>query len=46
MELKTINTLDAGDHIIHLCDVISFSNNLEGEALTLNLIREKGIIRG
>ena len=46
MELKTINTLDAGDHIIHLCDVISFSNNVEGEALTLNLIREKGIIRG
>jgi flavin reductase (DIM6/NTAB) family NADH-FMN oxidoreductase RutF len=46
MELKTINTLDAGDHIIHLCDVISFSNNLEGEALTLDLIREKGIIRG
>ena len=46
MELKTINTLDAGDHIIHLCDVVSFSNNVEGEALTLNLIREKGIIRG
>lgn len=46
MHLKTIQTLDAGDHIIHLCDVSSFSNNLEGETLTLNFLRKKGLIRG
>ncbi len=46
MELSTINTMDAGDHVIHLCDVKSFYNNLSGEALTLNLLRKKGLIRG
>lgn len=46
MELHTISTMDAGDHVMHLCDVKSFYNNLSGEALTLNLLREKGLIRG
>ncbi len=46
IELTTIETLDAGDHIMHLCKMLSFSNNLDGDPLTLNLIREKGIIRG
>ena len=46
LELKTINTIDGGDHIMHICDVISFCNNLPGEPLTLNLLREKRLIRG
>jgi flavin reductase (DIM6/NTAB) family NADH-FMN oxidoreductase RutF len=46
MELSVINTTDAGDHVMHLCDVKSFYNNLSGEPLTLNLLRTKGLIRG
>lgn len=46
MELVPLQTMDAGDHIMHLCKMVSFSNNLDGEPLTLNTIREKGIIRG
>lgn len=46
MELAAINTMDAGDHVMYLCDVKSFYNNLNGEALTLNVLREKGLIRG
>lgn len=46
IQLKTINTLDAGDHIIHVCGVSSFCNNLNGEALTLKSLRERSIIRG
>ena len=46
IELKSINTIDGGDHIMHLCDVISFYNNLPGEPLTLNILRDKKLIRG
>lgn len=46
IELKSINTMDGGDHILHICDVVSFYNNLAGEPLTLNLLREKKLIRG
>jgi flavin reductase (DIM6/NTAB) family NADH-FMN oxidoreductase RutF len=46
MELKTINISSAGDHVVFVCDVISFYNNLPGEPLTLNLLRDKGIVRG
>ncbi|MFN5423376.1 MAG: flavin reductase family protein [bacterium] len=46
MELTTIETLDAGDHIMHLCNMVSFSNNLPGDPLTLKLLRDKKIIRG
>ena len=46
IELTTINTMDAGDHIIHLCDVLSFCNIKDEECLTLNFIRKKGLIRG
>ncbi len=46
MELKAISISNAGDHIVFICDVISFHNNLAGEPLTLNLLREKGIVRG
>lgn len=46
MELATIEKIDAGDHIMHLCEMVSFSNNLDGEPLTLDMLRKKGIIRG
>lgn len=46
MELATLEKIDAGDHIMHLCEMISFSNNLDGEPLTLDILRKKGIIRG
>jgi len=46
MELSIIQTMDAGDHVLFLCDVKSFRNNLDGEALTLNILRKKKIIRG
>lgn len=46
MELAVIEKIDAGDHIMHLCEMISFSNNLDGEPLTLDMLRKRGIIRG
>lgn len=46
IELKTLNRIDAGDHILHICDVVSFCNNLPGEPLTLDLLRKKKLIRG
>ena len=45
IELKSINTMDGGDHTMHLCDVLSFYNNLPGEPLTLNILRDKKLIR-
>ena len=46
IELKTRDMMIAGDHVLFICDVISFYNNLPGEPLTLNLLRDKGIVRG
>jgi flavin reductase (DIM6/NTAB) family NADH-FMN oxidoreductase RutF len=46
IELKAINISSAGDHVLFICDVVSFYNNLPGEPLTLNLLRDKGIVRG
>lgn len=46
IKMKTKHTLDAGDHIIHVCDVVSFCNNLEGDVLTLDFLRNKALIRG
>ncbi len=46
LELNTIGRIDAGDHILHICDVLSFCNNLPGEPLTLDLLRKKKLIRG
>ena len=46
IELKAINISSAGDHVLFICDVVSFYNNLPGEPLTLNILRDKKIIRG
>ncbi len=46
IELKTMMSYDAGDHIMFVCDLVSFYNNLPGDALTLDILREKKLIRG
>lgn len=46
VKLKTIMQYDAGDHIMFVCDLLSFYNNLAGETLTLDILREKKLIRG
>jgi len=45
MELRILNSMDAGDHIMFLCDVLSYKNLNEGVALSTQILYEKGIIR-
>ena len=33
------------DHRLYLCELISYRNNMEGHPLTLNILREKKIVR-
>ena len=44
MELKQIRHLDAGDHVLFLCEVIRWKNRNEGNPLTLSILSEKKII--
>jgi flavin reductase (DIM6/NTAB) family NADH-FMN oxidoreductase RutF len=46
MHLKIIGQMNGGDHIGFLCDVVAYKNINSGTPLTLNLLREKQIIRG
>ena len=45
MELKVISSFDGGDHTGFLCDVVDYKNLNEGEALTLDILREHKLIR-
>jgi len=45
MELKVINSMEAGDHKMFLCDVMAWKNLKDGTPLTTSLLHEKGIIR-
>ncbi len=45
MHLKVISSFEGGDHKGFLCDVISFKNLNEGNALTLDTLRERKMIR-
>ena len=45
MELKVISSIDAGDHIMMLCDLVSSKNVREGNPLTLDTLRDKKLIR-
>ena len=45
MELKVIAEMEGGDHKIFLCDIAAYKNLNEGEALTLNILREHKLIR-
>lgn len=42
--LEVIDLTDGGDHMLALCNVTGYKNITEGEVLTLNHLREKGLI--
>ena len=46
LHLKVIDQFNGGDHTGFLCEVIAYKNMNEGVPLTLNVLREKQIIRG
>ena len=45
IELAIIGDLDAGDHVMMLCDVVSAKNVKEISILTLDKLRARGLIR-
>lgn len=45
MELKIINSFAGGDHQLFLCDLVAYKNLNEGEALSLDILRAKQLIR-
>ena len=45
LQLKVISTFEGGDHKGFVCDVIVYKNLNEGEALTLDTLREHKLIR-
>ena len=45
IELEVIDTMQAGDHKLFLCNVIDYKNLNEGEVLTLNVLRDHRLIR-
>jgi flavin reductase (DIM6/NTAB) family NADH-FMN oxidoreductase RutF len=45
MELTVICSIDAGDHVMMLCDLAAAKNVREGNPLTLDTLREKKLIR-
>ena len=45
MEMRVIDRMDAGDHVMTLCDLVSHRNVREGDALTIDVLRAKGLVR-
>ena len=45
MELKVLEHFDGGDHTCFLCDLIAYKNLCDGEPLTLDILRDKNLIR-
>lgn len=45
MELTVISSIDAGDHVMMLCDLTAAKNVRVGNPLTLDTLREKKLIR-
>ena len=45
MHLSVTGTMDAGDHVLTLCDVDRYRNHREGQPLTLDILRQRGMIR-
>jgi flavin reductase (DIM6/NTAB) family NADH-FMN oxidoreductase RutF len=45
LHLKIIQQIDAGDHWLMLCDICSFINLHEGIPLTMDVLREKKLVR-
>ncbi|MBS1617054.1 MAG: flavin reductase family protein [Bacteroidetes bacterium] len=44
IELQILSQTDAGDHMLALCDVVSYRNITEGEILMLHHLRDKKLI--
>ncbi|MFM1746045.1 MAG: hypothetical protein RLZZ630_1982 [Bacteroidota bacterium] len=45
MACDIIEWIDAGDHMLAICDVVSYANLRDTDLLTTGLLREKKIIR-
>lgn len=45
MHLKVIDSFEGGDHKCFLCDVVSYKNLNDGNALTLDVLRAHNMIR-
>jgi flavin reductase (DIM6/NTAB) family NADH-FMN oxidoreductase RutF len=45
VHLKIIQTIDCGDHVGFLCDVVKHQNLQIGEELTTTILKDKKIIR-
>lgn len=45
MHMKVVNSFEGGDHKCFLCNVLAYKNLNDGEALTLDTLRNKKIIR-
>lgn len=45
LEMDIIGEMDAGDHIMMLCNVISSRNVQDTKILTLDMLRARGLIR-
>lgn len=44
IELQVLSLTDGGDHMLALCDVVSYRNIAEGEVLMLHHLRDKKLI--
>jgi flavin reductase (DIM6/NTAB) family NADH-FMN oxidoreductase RutF len=45
MQMKVVNSFEGGDHKCFLCDVVAYKNLNDGEALTVDILREHKMIR-
>jgi flavin reductase (DIM6/NTAB) family NADH-FMN oxidoreductase RutF len=45
IELVIIGEMDAGDHVMMLCDVVASKNVQDKKILTLDMLRARGLIR-
>jgi len=45
MYLETVAQVDGGDHRLFVCDVVAYKNLNDGQALTTEILHQKGIIR-
>lgn len=45
LDLSVIDSMDAGDHVMMLCEMVRYRNHLEGAPLTLDILRAKGMVR-
>lgn len=45
IELMILGEMDAGDHVMMLCDVVASKNVQDKKILTLDMLRARGLIR-